>query len=257
VEGLPGSTSCATTLTAPARRITTQWHGALRLPALIAKPLKITSLTYDTVGNVLTRTEQATTDTTGTAGAAATKTGAARVWTYTFNTAGKMLTSTGPRRDVNDTTTYVYDGNGNATSVTNAIGQVTTMSNYDANGRVGRIASPNGVVTVLTYGPRGWVTDRSDTAGGVTQSTGYEYDGVGQLKKITFPDGAYVAYTYDNAHRLTGLSDSVGNTTQYTLDYRGNRIAEQSRDPAGALARQVKRVYDNLNQLMNVTGSAQ
>jgi YD repeat-containing protein len=215
------------------------------------------TFTYDAAGKLLTRTEQATTDASGVLGAAAIPTGPARTWTYTYNSVGHVLTVTGPRTDVKDSTTYAYDGQGNLTSVTNAAGQSTTLSNYDANGRVGRITDPNGTSVDLTYHPRGWVSSRSVTAGGVSLTTSFDYDGVGQLKKVTLPDGSYVTNTYDDAHRLTDIADSLGNSIHYTLDYWGNRITEQSTDFNGMLSRQISRVYDTLNQLTKVTGGAQ
>lgn len=75
--------------------------------------------------------------------------------------------------------------------------------------------------------------------------------------KVTFPDGSYVAYTYDDAHRLTDVSDGMGNSIAYTLDLQGNRISEASKDATGALARQVSRVYDSLNNLQQQTGGVQ
>lgn len=262
VEGAPSGSTCstlltATTLSSPQRRITTQWHASYRVPVLIAEPLQIVTFTYDAAGNLLTRTEQATTDASGVLGAEATTTGPARTWTYTYNSVGQVLTVTGPRTDVKDSNTYAYDGQGNLTSVTNAAGQSTTLSNYNANGRVGRITDANGTSVDLTYHPRGWVSSRSVTAGGVTLTTSFDYDGVGQLKKVTLPDGSYVTNTYDDAHRLTDIADSLGNSIHYTLDYWGNRITEQSSDVNGVLSRQISRVYDTLNQLTKVTGGAQ
>ena len=146
-----------------------------------------------------------------------------------------------------------YDEQGNLITVTNAAGHVMTLSHYDANGRVGRIADANGLTTDLTYSPRGWLTSKN--AGG--EITTYDYDSVGQLTKVTLPDAATVAYTYDAAHRLTAIADSVGNSITYTLDLMGNRVKEQVQDPNGALSRRTTRVYDALNRLQQVTGGAQ
>jgi YD repeat-containing protein len=262
IEGLPSSATCssvltAPTLTAPARKITTQWHPIYRLRTSIAEPKKITSLEYDGSGNVLSRKEQATSDDSGVAGMAATIIGAPRIWTYTYYSYGQVASITGPRTDVLSRTDYTYDSQANIASVTNAAGHVTTLSNYDQDGRVGRITPPNGAIIDLSYHPRGWLKSQSVTAGGVTLTTSFDYDGVGQLKKVTLPDGSYVTNTYDDAHRLTDIGDSLGNSIHYTLDYWGNRITEQSTDANGMLSRQISRVYDTLNQLTKVTGGAQ
>jgi YD repeat-containing protein len=243
--------------TAVARTITTAWHPNYRLPTQISEPKRLTTYTHDANGNVLTRTEQATTDLTGASGLAASVTGAARTWTYTYNTMGQLTTVTGPRSDVASTTTYVYDASGNLTSVTNALGHVTTLSNYDAHGRVGVITAPNGVVTGLSYTPRGWLASRTVSSGSESETTTYDYDGAGQLKKATMPDGTWVNYTYDDAHRLTNIADSLGNSVAYTLDLTGNRMKEKVSDPGGALRRQISRVFDTMNRLKEQTGGGQ
>lgn len=236
-----------------ARTITTAWHPTYRLPAKIAEPKRLTSFTYDAKGNLLSKIEQATTDATGATGLTAPVIGTARQWTFTYNALGQVLTATGPRSDVIDKTTYVYDSQGNLTTITNAAGQITTLSNYDANGRVGRIVDPNGLTTDLTYSPRGWLTAKN--VGG--EITGYQYDGVGQLKVVTLPDASSITYSYDDAHRLTDIADNLGNHIAYTLDSMGNRVNEQVKDPSGMLARQTSRVYDALNRLQTITGAAQ
>lgn len=239
------------------RTVMTTWHPTYRLPLSISKPLLRTTYTYDGSGNVLTKTAQATTDANGASGFSATVTGSPRVWTYTYNNVGQVLTVTGPRTDVTDVTTYTYDGSGNLSTVTNALGHVTTLSGYNANGRVGHITDPNGTTTDLAYSPRGWLTSRVVSSGTTVESTSYDYDGVGQLKLVTLPDGSSIGYIYDDAHRLTQVSDSLGNSITYVLDLRGNRTQEQVKDPSGNLARQVTRVYDTLSRLQQVTGAAQ
>ena len=237
--------------TAQARTITTVWNPSYRLPNQIAEPLKLTTYTYDTNGNLLTRTQQATTDTNGSQGVSATVTGAPRIWTYTYNNVGQVLTIVGPRTDVVDKTQFAYDNYGNLNTVTNAANQVTTLSNYDMNGHVGTITDPNGLVTTYTYSPRGWMT--SQTRG--SEVTTYNYDGVGQLIGVTFPNSATLTYTYDTAHRLTNIADNLGNTVNYTLDVMGNRTLEQVDDASGNLNRQISRVVDTLNRLQQITGA--
>ncbi len=241
--------------TPQARTITTSWHPSLRLPLKIAEPKRLTIFTYDVAGNTLTKSERATTDATGAAGLAASVTGVARTSTFTYNSLGQVLTADGPRTDVMDKTIYSYDATGNLRSITNALGHAATLDNYDAHGHVGRVIDPNGVVTDLTYTPRGWLRTMTVTSGATIARTTYVYDGVGQITKVTLPDGSFVSYTYDAAHRLTGVKDSLGNSMKYTLNNLGQRLGESVKDPNGLLQRQITRTFDALNRIQQATGA--
>lgn len=236
--------------TSQARTITTQWHATYRLPTLITEPGKTTAFNYDASGNLLSKT---ITD---------TNLNKSRTWSWTYNSLGQVLTADGPRTDVNDVTTYTYYTSasdtagsvhriGDLATVTNAVGLVTAITNYDLNGRPLSITDPNGVVTTLTYWPRGWLKTRTVN---VFQTTSYDYDGVGQLTKVTLPDGSYLAYTYDTAHRLTDISDNIGNTVHYKLDAMGNRTEDDTYDPSHTLERRIFRTYDALNRLQYSLG---
>lgn len=229
-----------------ARTITTQWHTTFRLPTLLTEPGRTAAFTYDTSGNMLTKT---VTD---------TATSSARSWTYTYNSNGQVLTVDGPRTDVSDVTTYTYypssdpdlGKRGNLATITNAVGHVTSITSYDANGRPLTIVDPNGLNTTLTYAPRGWLTSRS--AGG--EMTIYDYDFAGQLTKVTLADSSYLQYTYDSAHRLTQIQDNLGNKIVYTLDVMGNRTQEDVRDLANNLAQTRSRIFNSLNRLFKDIG---
>jgi YD repeat-containing protein len=260
LEGLPSATACPANLAtyvpstvagSVERKISTVWLASYRLPTAIAEPLRLTSYSYDIKGNLQTRTVQPTSDATGGAGQSAAAAGTARTTSYTYNTAGQVLTVDGARTDVSDITTYSYDpANGNLLTVSNALTQITTLGNYDANGRVGSLTDPNGLITNLTYDARGGLTSRS--AGGET--TYYTYDGVGQLKTVTAPSGAVYSYTYDAAHRLTDIADN-NNRIHYTLDAMGNRTKEETFDSANTLIRTHSRSFDALNRLYQDIGA--
>ena len=243
------------------RRTATEWHGSYRLPSRIAEPLRISTFVYGEPtdpspgnrGSVLSKTVQATTDTTGAQGFSATPVGAPRIWTYTYNANGQVLTANGPRTDVSDVTTYTYYPNddpdlgkrGNLATITNAAGHVTEYSAYNAHGQLLTIVDPNGLATTLRYDQRLRLTSRS--VGG--ELTVYDYDGVGQVTKVALPDGSFLTYTYDAAHRLTQIADNFGNRSAYTLDAMGNRTREDLYDPGNALAQTRSRVYSSLNRL--------
>lgn len=279
--------------TPQARTISTQWHPTWRFRSRLAGPKKLSTWVYNgqpdpTNGNLVTscapaaavmpdgsplavlckKVEQTTTDVDGHVGFSAMTTGTARIWQWTYNADGQMLTSRAPRADANNTTTYAYrvadDAStpmlyrrGDLYTITDAVGHVTTMPEYDLSGRVTKVVDANGTATVLAYGSRGWLTGSVVTGGGSSEVTNFEYDGAGQLKRATKPDGSYLAYSYDAAHRLTDVADGLGNTIHYTLDAMGNRIQEQTKDPSGTLAGNITRAYDALNRLRTITGALQ
>ncbi len=195
-----------------------------------------------------------------------------RRWTYTYCTTvgtgcplvGLMLTATGPRTDLTQTTSYSYYTSSSASGcgtpgaacyqpgdlyqVTDALGHVTTIASYDGAGRITRIIDPNGVDTDITYTPRGWLATR--TVGGA--ETIFGYTAYGAVQTITDPDGVTTTFGYDTAHRLTKITDALGNYIQYTLDAAGNKTAEQVYDSTGALHKSLSRTFNTLGQLTGV-----
>jgi YD repeat-containing protein len=303
VEGLLSADACPADLASyvvpstlapdkPRRKISTQWHPAWRLETRVAEPKLITTSVYNgrtdpVSGQVLRcapadarlpdgspiavlcrRTEQPTTDDTGSAGFAAVLEGDARIWNYTYNRWGQKLSEDGPRTDVADVSTWAYYADtsavagaehtlGDLKSMTNPAGHKTDYLRYDNAGRLLKSRAANGVLTEITYTARGWVDVVSVTpaGSGVAQLTDHDYWPTGLLKKVIQPDGSWTAYTYDSAHRLTDVADNLGNTVHYTLDGMGNRKKEEFKDPGGTLARTIDRVYDALNRLQNYTGA--
>jgi YD repeat-containing protein len=262
VEGLTASD----TPTPETRTVSTAWDANYRLAAQVAEPLRVTTSVYDPDGTacgargaLCSKTIQATTDSSGSLGFSATPSGAARAFTYTYNSHGALLTVDGPRTDVSDVTTYVYYADddadagkrGNVATITDAAGHVTNITAYNAHGQPLTIIDANGVTTMLAYDARLRLKSRN-VAG---ELTSYDYDAVGQLTKVTLPDQSSLSYTYDSAHRLTAMSDNLGNSMVYMLDAMGNRTHEEVHDPVGALAQVRSRVYNNLNRLTQEIGA--
>ncbi|MEX2338406.1 MAG: RHS repeat-associated core domain-containing protein [Aquisalimonadaceae bacterium] len=181
---------------------------------------------------------------------------AARTWSYTYHperdgVPGRLASVTGPRTDLDATTHYAYDANGNLTQVTNALGHTTTISDHDALGRPRTLTDPNGTVTTLDYDARGRLASR--TTDGAT--TAYSYDGVGNLTGVRLPNGATTGYHYDAARRLIGIEDHDGNRLEHRLDAAGNRLETRIHDHYGQLRYQHQRVYDELNRLRQHIGA--
>jgi len=254
VEGLTsGGAATATT-----RTISTQWHPMFKLPVQVAQPKRITTYTYDGQGNLTLTSVQATSDANGSLGFGAAPTGSPHTWTYTNTYSGTIpgllieQSVDGPRADVSDVTTFVWDNSGNLVSITNALGHTTSITSYDGHGKPLTIVAPNGLTTTLAYDVRQRLISRN--VGGET--TGYTYDAVGQLIQVTLPGGSFLSYTYDAAHRLVSIHDSLGNQIAYILDALGNRVQEQASDPGNVLAQTRSRVYNSLNRLVRDIGAA-
>ena len=86
------------------------------------------------------------------------------------------------------------------------------------------------------------------------QATSCNYDPLGQLKKVMLLDASWVGYDYDDAHRQVAVYDNKGNRTEYVLDNAGNRTGETTKDPNGALKRQLSRSIDALGRVQQTTG---
>ena len=91
-----------------ARTISTSWHPTFHSPMQIKEPNRTTSFSYDSNGNLLSKSI--------TAGAST------RSFSYTYNTSGQGLTAADLLGNV---TSYAYDSKGDLTSVTNALCHVT------------------------------------------------------------------------------------------------------------------------------------
>ncbi|MCY4747422.1 DUF6531 domain-containing protein [Pelomonas sp. UHG3] len=294
VRGLLNTTSCAgvtgvgASLPVDARKTSTRWHPDWRLQTKVAEPKLLTTYVYNgqpdpfssnaiatcapanatlpdgkPIVALCKRVEQATSDPNGSQGFAASlvPTTPSRVWKYTYDHNGSVLSQTDPR---NRLTSYVYfedahtdHSPGDLRTATNAASHVVRYTRYDKNGRVLQVVDPNGTTTDIVYSVRGLVQSVTiSTSSGATQTTVYQNDAAGQLKSVQMPDGGVLSFTYDSAHRLIGVTDAAGNTVSYELDEAGNRVSETARDSAGDLARSITRVFDALNRVQQITGAS-
>lgn len=277
LEGLPTAAVCAAVFTNPpadTRLVTTQWHPDWRLETRRAEPRLITTWIYNGQGAtcapanalvdgkpiavVCSKTEQATSDETGAQGFAASASGAARTWSFTYNRWGQVLSSNGPRGDASDTMTYAYYADtqanwtqGDLSQSTNALGHVTRFTRYNRHGQLLERVEPNTLITQYNYDLRQRLTRISVG----DETSAYAYDAAGNLTQVTLPDGGVMTYTYDPAFRLVAIQDQQGNRIDYTLDAMGNRVTEKAADALGVLRRNVTRTMDALNRVQNVVGA--
>jgi RHS repeat-associated protein len=111
------------------------------------------------------------------------------VWNYSYDSAGRLwqVMQNGVL-----TATYLYDANGNRTSVITAGG--TQTATYDAQDRLLTYGDWS-----YTYTANGDLQSKTDTSNG--QVTNYAYDAQGNLRHVGLPDGRSIDYVIDGENR--------------------------------------------------------
>ncbi|PPE72411.1 hypothetical protein C3942_19070, partial [Solimonas fluminis] len=104
-----------------ARTISTSWTSSWDTVATITQPGRTTTYSRNSLGQLVDA--RVTTTTAGS-----------RITTYSYHAGNKQLaTINGPRTDVGDISSFAYDGQNNLSQVTNALGQVTQITDHDAH----------------------------------------------------------------------------------------------------------------------------
>ncbi|MCP2323337.1 RHS repeat-associated protein [Hamadaea flava] len=154
-------------------------------------------------------------------------------------------------------TTNAYDAKGNATTVTDPLGRVTTTAYTDGTttaaygggfapaGLPASVTKPSGAIETIEYYPNGDVGRVTTPAGKVTT---YTYDNLGRKLSeaevtSTFATGLTTTYTYDDAgrvltqtdppvtNRVTGAVHTSVTTNVYDVD--GNMTSQTISDSTG------------------------
>ncbi|HEY3567277.1 MAG TPA: DUF6531 domain-containing protein [Thermoanaerobaculia bacterium] len=163
--------------------------------------------------------------------------------TMTYDSAGNLLTRSAPLLDASGattataTTTYHYDDPahpGDVTSVTDANDHTTQLS-YDAFGDLTSVTDAAGDMTTYGYDTgRGWRTSKVSPKGNVSGAnpadftTTYAYDAYGRLTITKDPMWTSIAPSqhqtvrhYDADGNLDAVTDGDGHTTLYAHDAAG------------------------------------
>lgn len=263
-EGRAGN--CTSPQTTAATRTTSYQYlsSTLDLPTIISSPsvaagqLKTTAIQYGDSShpNLPTRITQSGFTPSGAS--------VSRTVTLAYNAMGQVIRVDGARADVNDATTLAYNncttggGCGQLSSVTNAVGHVTSFDSYDGSGQLLQKTDANGLVTSYGYDPRGRVRTITQTPpSGVNRVTQYTYTAAGDMASATFPDGRTLTYSYSPARKLLQVADNLGNQVRYGYDAKGNRTQEYTYDPSNTLVRQMDLAHDARNHVaaINAAGS--
>ncbi len=163
-------------------------------------------------------------------------------WDFTYDSTGRMLTKTNPRRDI---VRYGYTS-GRLTSVTDAA-NVTRQISYDLPARTTRVIEPGGATRVQKWDGRiNAPAEITDPSG---RKTTYSYFGTGHVASVTDGAGHRWRYWYDSLGRRTSVTDPLTRVTLYTYDGDSDRIATRT-DPDGAVTTYT---YDAAGNLLTLT----
>ena len=243
----------------------------------------VESMTYDARHNMLTRT-------------APTPLSYQEVWTYNqfndpltykdgrgfqtdygYDTAGNLLTSTGPDPDGTDplgrpVTTYTRDpaGTGLVMAVQDPRGKSTTYAYDPTTHQETSVTTPLGEKTSFTYDLTGRLATSVEPRGNaqganpLDYTTTYTWDGNDHLKQLNSPDpdgaGPQTAlvtrWLWDPAGNLQTYTDAIGNQTDYSYDPANQPLSVTGADPdgVGPLTRPVTSyTYDEVGDIATRT----
>lgn len=178
---------------------------------------RITSFTYDTEGNLLTKND------------------AGIVTEYGYDAPGNLTSEKDGR---NNTTTRAHNSFGRKTTETNPLGAVTSYG-YDNLGRLTQSTDPTNKVKSYTYDANNSVLTMADGAG----TTSNLYDADNRLIKVTTPDNKVTELAYQKSGAQIQTKDPLQSLTNYGYDQYNKLISRQD-----ALNHTTQFAYDELNR---------
>uniref|UniRef100_I5AXE2 Rhs family protein n=1 Tax=Eubacterium cellulosolvens (strain ATCC 43171 / JCM 9499 / 6) TaxID=633697 RepID=I5AXE2_EUBC6 len=116
---------------------------------------------------------------------------------------------------------------------------------YDPEGRLVALITPNGLRNEMTYGEDGRIASVTDPATGKVE---YTYDASGRVISTENALGHKYTYSYDQNDHLTSLTDAEGNTVSFSYDSNGRLVREEKENGGCTEYR-----YDNMGRMTAVT----
>jgi len=184
--------------------------------------------------------------------------------TYTYDRAGRVLSTSVATTSTPIVSSQTYDLDGRVTTETDGLGQVTTNT-YDLAGQQVLVTRPDASTRASTYWPDGALKTQvdgkfnttsygEDALGQVSsvsdalgRSTTYSYDAVGAILTVTDPQSQITTNTYDAAGQLTSTTYSDGVTHSAVRTYNAAGLAATLVDGTGTTTF----TYDSLGRLTN------
>ena len=164
---------------------------------------RVTELTYDDAGNVLTSTD-----------------GLGNTTAHTYDADGNRLSSTDAAGAVQE---WTYNARGNVTSETVTVDGVpqTRGIGLDGNQNITSVTNEAGETLSMTRGVGGVLTGMSN---GLGDSEDWTWNGDGQMTGWTDAEGFTTTYGYDSGGRLDTILDPLGVERSFGYDGLGRMV---------------------------------
>lgn len=131
-----------------------------------------------------------------------------------------------------------------------------TVYEYDKNGNIVKITSPEGYQTHMIYDSSDRLIRVVKTSGHKDERiTAFEYDKAGNIIRETDCNGNSVRFEYDSMNRRIKMIDREGGITRLYYDAAGNvikHISPQNYDPSKDNGHGTIYLYDSMNRLKEV-----
>lgn len=255
-----------TAITNPLGHVTTfSNHNGRGQPQHVVDPNGLTlDFTYDSSGNVLTKTEANTRTTryayNGNRRLTRITYSDGQVTTFTYNSAGRVTNIGNARGETisyplsptdiasNTATASVNRNtpswNGSA-PVAVADGQFSSSSQLDSLGRTWNLHGNNGQRLDYSYDSNGNLKTVTDAQ---NRTTRYDYDALNRIIHQTSPDYGTTTFGYDADGNLSSITDPRNLVTTYTYDAFGRMLTKASPDTGTTTY-----AYDSFGRLLTET----
>lgn len=174
---------------------------------------------------------------------------------WTWNAAGQPVTS---RNRAGQTTSFTWDLLGRVTEIDTPSGTMDITTTYDNLGRVLTLTGNGQTLTNV------WdALSRPSSESGPLGTMAYQYDAASRMTRVTWPDTFYVKYGHDLYGAVTsvaenGATSGPGLLAQYAYDNLGQLTGIARADGAGAATAYSYDAFARLASLaQNPTGSTE
>ena len=206
---------------------------------------QVTEMTYDVLGRVLTRIDDAT---------AATPAARTATWTYDTATKGVGKLHTAARGGY--LATHAYDTLGRPSSTTETIGgsAFTSSTTYDAVSRPDTVTYPSGLAIKNVYDAQGVLLRVENNANSYTFWERLGVDSRGNVTRFRLGNGVETTRSYGaTTGYLLGIASLKGLDTIQDLDYSYDALGNLTGRTDTRLNQSETFLYDNLNRVTQVS----